>query len=409
MHRYTPGQAFSPCAHDVRPRTRRSSDRAALAAADGAGARRAGRTGRGGRLPGASQRLGPAAELRAALCARARRVLRPRHVLLPGLVNAAVHAAHSLWRGLMARAPGAPARWQRSPARSASADFVRDGTRLAMAEMLRAGVTCFADLSPHPEEAARVAAAAQMRAAIGLPVSEIASPWAENATALLRAAPSGCGTSTAPTRGSACTSPRWQRTRSSDATLTRIRRVADELDARVALDVGGAELHARRRPGAGCRRRGTSWSGSMRWGCCARASRPSALRRRTWRAVARQGASSVACPRADLQPRQVPVHRTPARRAQRTGHRQPRAHRRPGRAGGGAPGRAGLRGLGAAEALRMATLGGATALGLQAVCGSIEPGKAADLTCVDLGTLECRAAQSIEDALLHGGHARAGE
>jgi 5-methylthioadenosine/S-adenosylhomocysteine deaminase len=56
-------------------------------------------------------------------------------------------------------------------------------------------------------------------------------------------------------------------------------------------------------------------------------------------------------------------------------------------------------GLGAGEALRMATLGGATVLGLQAQIGSIEPGKAADLICIDLGALACQPAAAIEDAI----------
>src|SRR5207237_8325524 len=73
--------------------------------------------------------------------------------------------------------------------RCLSADLVRDGTRLGVAEMLRAGITCFADLSLFPEEAARAAAAAHMRAAIGLPVADAPTPWAESATAhLARAA-----------------------------------------------------------------------------------------------------------------------------------------------------------------------------------------------------------------------------
>jgi len=40
--------------------------------------------------------------------------------------------------------------------------------------------------------------------------------------------------------------------------------------------------------------------------------------------------------------------------------------------------------LPAADALRMATLNGAIALGLADSIGSIEPGKWADLTCIDL-------------------------
>jgi len=47
----------------------------------------------------------------------------------------------------------------------------------------------------------------------------------------------------------------------------------------------------------------------------------------------------------------------------------------------------------------MATLGGATVLGLQAEIGSIEPGKAADLTCIDLGALSGQPAAAIHDAL----------
>jgi 5-methylthioadenosine/S-adenosylhomocysteine deaminase len=50
----------------------------------------------------------------------------------------------------------------------------------------------------------------------------------------------------------------------------------------------------------------------------------------------------------------------------------------------------------------MATLGGATVLGLQAQIGSIEPGKAADLICIDFGALSGQPAAAIADAIVFG-------
>src|SRR5256885_1794495 len=129
--------------------------------------------------------VGPAPQLRERF-ETGERVVRERHALLPGLVNAHTHAWHTLLRGLPVRGP----RWRwlseiMGPVeqRCLSADLVRDGTRLGVAEMLRAGITCFADLSLFPEEAARAAAAAHMRAAIGLPVADAPTPWAERAAA----------------------------------------------------------------------------------------------------------------------------------------------------------------------------------------------------------------------------------
>jgi len=55
-----------------------------------------------------------------------------------------------------------------------------------------------------------------------------------------------------------------------------------------------------------------------------------------------------------------------------------------------------------AEALCAATLGGAIALGLGTTCGSIEPGKSADLICIDLATLACEPFTAVADAVLFG-------
>jgi 5-methylthioadenosine/S-adenosylhomocysteine deaminase len=54
------------------------------------------------------------------------------------------------------------------------------------------------------------------------------------------------------------------------------------------------------------------------------------------------------------------------------------------------------------DALRLATLGGATALGFGADTGSIEPGKYADLVCVDLKRLACQPTSSVPDSILFG-------
>jgi len=66
-------------------------------------------------------------------------------------------------------------------ARHISSDFVRDGTLLACAEMLRGGITCFNDMYFYPEAAGRAALAAGMRAALGIIVIELPSPYAADA------------------------------------------------------------------------------------------------------------------------------------------------------------------------------------------------------------------------------------
>ena len=53
-------------------------------------------------------------------------------------------------------------------------EFVRDGTALAIAEMLRAGITCFADMYFFGEDTAEAAAAAGMRAVVGLIAIDLA-------------------------------------------------------------------------------------------------------------------------------------------------------------------------------------------------------------------------------------------
>jgi 5-methylthioadenosine/S-adenosylhomocysteine deaminase len=55
----------------------------------------------------------------------------------------------------------------------------------------------------------------------------------------------------------------------------------------------------------------------------------------------------------------------------------------------------------ASEALHMATLAGARALGLEDRAGSIEPGKQADLVCVDLGALNSQPVYDVVSQLVY--------
>ena len=108
-----------------------------------------------------------------------------QHAVLPGLINLHTHAAMTLLRGYADDLP--LMEWLKGhiwPAerRHASADFVRDGTRLACAEMLRGGITCFNDMYFFPAAAAETAIACGMRAMIGMIVIDIPTTYASDST-----------------------------------------------------------------------------------------------------------------------------------------------------------------------------------------------------------------------------------
>lgn len=107
-------------------------------------------------------------------------VVLQQHALMPGFINTHTHAAMSLLKGLADDLPlmdwlqnhiwPAEARW-------ANADFVYDGTQLAIAEMLRSGTTCFNDMYFFPEAIAQAADEAGIRASIGLIVIDFPTAW----------------------------------------------------------------------------------------------------------------------------------------------------------------------------------------------------------------------------------------
>lgn len=108
----------------------------------------------------------------------------PEHALLPGLINCHGHAAMSLLRGFADDLPLMP--WLEQhiwPAEDAhvSAQFVRDGTELAIAEMLRAGTTTFSDMYFFPDACAATAQELGMRCQITFPVLDFPTVWARDA------------------------------------------------------------------------------------------------------------------------------------------------------------------------------------------------------------------------------------
>ena len=108
----------------------------------------------------------------------------PGQVLLPGLVNLHTHAAMSLLRGYADDLP--LMRWLGEriwPAETGHAgpDFVRAGTLLACAEMVRGGITTFNDMYFFPDAAAQAARQIGMRAVLGIVVIEFPTRYAADA------------------------------------------------------------------------------------------------------------------------------------------------------------------------------------------------------------------------------------
>ncbi|MCP3852436.1 MAG: TRZ/ATZ family hydrolase [Gammaproteobacteria bacterium] len=105
------------------------------------------------------------------------------HALIPGLVNTHTHAAMSLMRGMADDLP--LMEWLSEhiwPAESqfVNYQFVKHGTDLAVAEMIRGGTTTFNDMYFFPDACAKSAEEAGIRASLGLIVIDFPSAWAKD-------------------------------------------------------------------------------------------------------------------------------------------------------------------------------------------------------------------------------------
>ncbi len=107
----------------------------------------------------------------------------PDHVVIPGFINAHTHAAMTLLRG--AGEDVGLDTWLEKyiwPLEQKWADehFVRDGTTLAIAESIRSGVTCMNDMYFFPEVVGETAQKYHMRVCVGLITIAFPTVWASS-------------------------------------------------------------------------------------------------------------------------------------------------------------------------------------------------------------------------------------
>lgn len=112
----------------------------------------------------------------------------PSQVLLPGLINAHGHSPMTLLRGVADDAPLLS--WLQNhiwplEAEFVSEAFVRDGTDLALLDLVMGGTTTFSDMYFFPDVTAQRADLAGLRAQLVFPVIDVATAWASHSEACL--------------------------------------------------------------------------------------------------------------------------------------------------------------------------------------------------------------------------------
>jgi 5-methylthioadenosine/S-adenosylhomocysteine deaminase len=341
------------------------------------------------------------------------RVELPGHALIPGLVNAHTHAAMTLLRGIADDLP--LMRWLQehvwpAEAKHVSAQFVRDGTLIACAEMLGGGVTCMNDMYFFPEAALEAVLESGMRAALGLIAVEFPSAYAADPDQYLAKGLALRDQWRGHPLLSFCLAPHAPYT-VSDATFRKVAQFAAELDLPVHVHVHetvqeidrSMEEH-RERPLARLARLGLLGPNLIAVHAVHLEPAEIAL-------LARHGSSVAHCPSSNLKLASgfAPVaalaaagvnialgtdgaasnNRLDVFQEMRCSALLAKAVAQDAAV------------MPAHAALRAATLGGAAALGLEARIGSIVPGKAADLAAVEFDSLELQPAFDIVSHLVY--------
>jgi len=354
----------------------------------------------------------PIAEARQRYQAREQHRLE-QHILIPGLINLHTHAAMTLLRGIADDLP--LMNWLQEhiwPAEGAlvSAPFVLDGTRLACAEMLRGGITCFSDMYFFPDAAAQAATEFGMRAVLGITALEFPGNYASDADDYIAkglAARESWGNH--PLIGFTL-APHAPYT-VSDRSFQRVATLAEQLDLPIHCHIhetrqeieDSLQQHGQR-PLARLAALGQLSPGFI-------GVHAVHLNDEEIAALAASGCSIAHCPTSNLKlasgiPRIAEMlaaginvglgsdGAASNNRLDLFGEMRLAALLAKGSSGDAAA-------LPAATALRMATLNGARALGLGERIGSIVPGKQADLCAVSLGDLDCHPCYDPVSHLVH--------
>lgn len=322
------------------------------------------------------------------------------HALLPGLINCHTHAAMTLMRGIADDLPLMD--WLQNhiwplEQKWMSEAFVKDGTDLAIAEMILGGTTCFNDMYFFPEITAGQAVHHGIRAKVGLIVIDFPSVWAENSDEYIEKGlalheqlrlSDLCSTAFAPHAPYTV----------SDEPLQKIRTLADELELPIHIhvhetlhEVEQAQAQTGQRPLQRLQELGILNPSLI-------AVHMTQLTDEEISLFAESGAHIVHCPESNLKLASgfCPVSRCLAAGinvalgtdgAASNNDLDMFGEMRTAALLGKAVA-ADASAIPAVTALRMATINGAKALGLDTCCGSLSVGKSADVIAIDLDYLE---------------------
>jgi 5-methylthioadenosine/S-adenosylhomocysteine deaminase len=328
------------------------------------------------------------------------RIALGNHALIPGLVNLHIHAAMSLMRGMADDLP--LMEWLNKyiwPAetRHVDAGFVFDGTRLACAEMLRGGITCFNDMYFFPEASIQAVLASGMRAAVGMIIIDFPTAYASDADDYLAKGLALRDDYNHHPLLSFCFAPHAPYT-VSDKVLSSVLTFAEQLDLPIHVHLHETDDEIRNslkvngmRPIERLHKLGLLGPNLIAVHMVHLTGDEIGL-------VAQQGCTVAHCPSsnlklasghapiAELLSKGVNVGLGTDGAASNNRLDMFEEMRFAALLAKGQSGRADM--VPASQALQMATLNGARALGMDALIGSLVVGKAADITAVDFSSLE---------------------